>query len=152
MKNASEIILEQTKEFNRICAIIAMVPDGIEIESYVTPTDVYVGKVVSFDRMIEMLKEFRIHNSCAHRRGSYSLGSKWNSKKGENVEHLRVCYSLGAIENLEKYSCPKVNFMVRSPKASLKRLGVACKIQTVKHAAEMVEASEARQIVCPVSA
>ena len=87
--------------------------------------------------------------------GSAVLGHYWLSsnydKNNDKIDTLFVSYSFGPLGSSDRI---EVDFEISNPNATLKALGLKCRVKTVKKEASVIvtEASESRKVVCPVNA
>ena len=151
-----DLILKKKNELAKLTELLGALPElpkNLTLCEYSNEHSIEIDGVTTLEKALEIVREFKRNLLFpAHELNYYGLGKEWNSKTYEYKEVLRVTYKVGRHEDLSSYETPCIKFTVRNPARTLKALGVKCRIQTVKQAARIVEASETRKVVCLMSA
>ena len=145
----SEVLKKRIEELNTFNRIVSYLPKGLEICQYSNDYALSVLGVSNLKKALAVVRSIREASKLSSRIESYYLSSYYD-KKCIRRESLRLSYRFNSIEKLDTCEGFIVRFEVRAPSSSLKKLGLKCKVQTVKKEAHVVEASSSRRIVCPV--
>ena len=151
-----DLILKKKTELAKLTELLGALPElpkNLTLCEYSNEYSIEIDGVTTLEKALEIVKEFKRNLLLpAHELNYYGLGKEWNSKTYEYTEVLRVTYKVGRHEELGSYETPCIKFTIRNPSRTLKALGVKCRIQTVKQAARIVEATETRKVVCLMNA
>jgi hypothetical protein len=146
MKKQS-VITKKLNELNALASAVSSLPEGLEIGEYSQSWSIDVKGQFSLKKTLEIVREYRANSGLASKLAGYGLTSYylegWTQK-----EALAVTYRFAKIDKLDECTEIGLNFTVKSPASALKKLGVKCKIKTVRQEAKLVEASESRKVVC----
>lgn len=141
------VITKKLNELNALASAVSSLPEGLEIGEYSQAWSIDIDGQFSLKKALEIVREYRINSKLSSKLSSYGLTSyyleDWTQK-----EALSVTYRFATIDKLDECTEIGLNFTVKSPAAALKKLGVKCKIKTVRKEAKLVEASESRKVVC----
>jgi len=145
----SEVLKKKIEELSTFNEIASYLPDGLDICQYSNDYALSILGVFNLKKALEVVRSIRQASKLSSKIESYYLSSYYD-KKCTRRESLRLSYRFNSIEKLDTCEGFIIRFEVRAPSASLKKLGLKCKVQTVKKEAHIVEASSSRRIVCPV--
>lgn len=145
----NEVLKKRIEEFSTFSKITSYLPDGLDICQYSNDYALSVLGVSNLKKVIEVVRSIREASKLSSKIESYYLSSYYD-KKCIRRESLRLSYRFNSIEKLDTCEGFIVRFEVRAPSASLKKLGLKCRIKTVTTEAKFVKATSSREIVCPV--
>lgn len=152
MKNASKIISEKVAQLSIYSNVLNSIelPKSLEVEGGLSITCLRLRGYCSYSKAAKMTDNLRKTLGGSSILKHYWLNENW-TKKNEKIDTLFVSYSFGPLGSSERV---EVDFEISNPNATLKALGLACRVKTVKKEASVrvTEARETRALVCPVSA
>tara|TARA_R110000823_G_scaffold227041_1_gene354507 strand:+ start:190 stop:726 length:537 start_codon:yes stop_codon:yes gene_type:complete len=152
MKNASEIISKKALQFSLFSKAVSSIelPKSLSITEYSTLECIKLKGYCSYGKAKKMTDSLRKALGGSAILGHYWLSSN-HDKNDDKIDTLFVSYSFGPLGSSDRV---EVDFEISSPNATLKALGVKCRVKMVKKEASVVvtEASETRKVVCPLSA
>lgn len=125
-------------------------PKSLEIQDGVSISCLRLSGYCSHSKAAKMTDNLRKVLGGSSVLKHYWLSHNW-TKKNEKIDTLFVSYSFGPLGSDERV---EVDFEISRPNATLKALGLKCRVKTVKKAASVrvTEATETRAVVCPMSA
>tara|TARA_R110000751_G_C13548406_1_gene455949 strand:+ start:194 stop:646 length:453 start_codon:yes stop_codon:yes gene_type:complete len=145
------VITKKLNDLNALMSALSYLPEGIEVGEFSSSFCVDVVGQFTLKKALEIVAAIRSESGFSSKISDYRLTSYYG-KDWENVEALSITYKFAPLSDLDKDNAIGFNFTVKSPKSSLKALGLKCKIQTVKEEARLISAKSRRKIVCPLSA
>ena len=145
------VITKKINNLNALMEALSYLPGCIEIGEFSSSFCVDLDGQYTLKKALEIVASIRSESGFSSKISDYRLTSYYG-KDWESSEALSITYKFAPLADLDKDGAIGFNFTVKSPKSSLKALGLKCKIQTVKEEARLISAKSRRKIVCPLSA